>query len=85
LYSASKNFQPSPNITQINYHKGWIYNVDDNPINPVTGELDYKPEPGIPEKYLTGAPFYFYFGLTKGASAFDRFTTKWIDTDAFVE
>jgi hypothetical protein len=85
LYSASKNFQPSPNITQINYHKGWIYNVDDNLINPVTGELDYKPEPGIPEKYLTGAPFYFYFGLSKGASAFDRFTTKWIDTDAFVE
>jgi hypothetical protein len=28
-----------------------------------------------------GAPFYFYFGVTKGASAFDRFTTKWIDTD----
>jgi len=88
LYPSSKNFQPSPDINIINYHKGWIYNVDDestpDPINPATGELDYKPAPGIPDKYLMGAPFYFYFGLTKGASAFDRFTTKWIDTDGFV-
>jgi hypothetical protein len=89
LYSASKNFQPDPNINIINYHKGWIYNVDDystlsNPINDATGEFDYKPKPGLPDKYLMGAPFYFYFGLTKGASAFDRFTTKWIDTDGFV-
>jgi hypothetical protein len=90
FYSASKNFQPDPNINQINYHKGWIYNVDDystitNPINDATGEFDYKPTTGLPGEYLLGAPFYFYFGITKGASAFDRFTAKWIDTDAFVE
>ena len=89
LYSASRNFQPNPNINQINYHKGWIYNVDDysnlsNPINDATGEFDYRPKPGLPGSYLLGAPFYFYFGLTKGASAFDRFTAKWIDTDGFV-
>jgi len=90
LYAASRNFQPSPSIDQINYHKGWIYNVDDystlpaNPINDATGEFDYKPKDGIPGSYLLGAPFYFYFGLTKGASAFDRFTAKWIDTDGFV-
>lgn len=29
----------------------------------------------------TGAPYYFYFGLNKGKSAFDRFTKKWIDTE----
>jgi hypothetical protein len=89
FYSASKNFQPDPNINQINYHKGWIYNVNDysnlspNPINDATGEFDYKPKDGLPGHYLLGAPFYFYFGLTKGASAFDRFTAKWIDTDGF--
>jgi hypothetical protein len=88
LYSASRNFQPDPNINIINYHKGWIYNVDDystisNPINDATGEFDYKPKDGLPGSYLLGAPFYFYFGLTKGASAFDRFTAKWIDTDGF--
>jgi hypothetical protein len=89
LYAASRNFQPDPNINQINYHKGWIYNVNDysnlpDPINDATGEFDYKPKDGIPGSYLLGAPFYFYFGLTKGASAFDRFTAKWIDTDGFV-
>ena len=81
--NSSRTFQPDPNINIINYHKGWIYNVNDNHINSATGEFDYKPENGIPGKYNLGAPFYFYFGLTKGASAFDRFTTKWIDTDGF--
>jgi hypothetical protein len=28
-----------------------------------------------------GAPFYFYFGLKKGASAWDRFAKKWINTE----
>ena len=26
-----------------------------------------------------GAPFYFYFGLKKGKSAWDRFAKKWIN------
>ena len=29
---------------------------------------------------LTGAPFFFYFGLKTGKSAFDRFAVKWLDT-----
>jgi hypothetical protein len=74
------NFQPDPSITQIKYHKGWIYNVE-NLYNPYTEQLDYKPQPGIPGGYLMGAPFYFYFGLKQGASAFDRFSAKWIDTE----
>jgi hypothetical protein len=44
--------------------------------------LDYDPEPYIGGgPFLFGAPFYFYFGLTNGASAFDRFAAKWIDTE----
>ena len=87
LYGASKTFQPSTSVNEIKYHKGWIYNVDGpSIINPATGESDYRPEPGLGnQQYNLGAPFYFYFGLTKGASAFDRFTAKWIDTDAFVD
>ena len=27
------------------------------------------------------APFYFYFGLIKGSSAYDRFLTKWVKKD----
>jgi hypothetical protein len=85
--NGSRTFKPSPGIDEIKYNKGWIYNVDgSSTINPATGESDYKPEPGLGNgRYNLGAPFYFYFGLAKGASAFDRFTAKWIDTDAFVD
>ena len=85
LEPSSKTFQPDAGINQIKYHKGWIYNVDNGSINPETNEFDYKPEPGIPNKYLMGAPFYFYFGLTKGGSAFDRFAAKWINTEELTE
>ena len=83
-YADSKIYQPSPNINQIKYHKGWIYNVEPI-INPATEEFDYKPEPALPlVPYLFGAPYYFYFGLINGASAFDRFSAKWIDTENIV-
>jgi hypothetical protein len=81
---SSKTFQPE-NTNVINYHKGWIANYNPNVINPATNGYDYKPEPGIPDEYLMGAPFYFYFGVVKGSSAFDRFATKWIDTDAIAD
>jgi hypothetical protein len=82
-YNQSRIFQTDSNI--INYRKGWIYNVEPNFINVATNELDYKPRPGKAGQYNFGAPFYFYFGLNRGATAFDRFTAKWIDTDAFTE
>jgi hypothetical protein len=61
------------------YFKGYIYSVyPDGTLNPEFNSI----EPNSPENRLfnTGAPFYFYFGLKKGKSAFDRFTTKWLDT-----
>lgn len=75
----SKLFKPGSNNI-IKYNKGWIYNVE-NLDNPYTEQLDYDPEPGLPKQYLMGAPYYFYFGLVKGSSAFDRFSAKWIDTE----
>jgi len=85
LYEDTRIFQPSDNISNMNFHKGWIYNVDDTIINSGTGENDYNPYQEFARGYNFGAPYYFYFGLKKGASAFDRFTTKWIDTDELVE
>jgi hypothetical protein len=82
-YSDTKMFKPG-NVNIINYNKGWIYNVDINVTNLATGEANYKAKPGLPNLYNLGAPFYFYFGLKQGSSAFDRFTTKWIDTDELV-
>ena len=32
----------------------------------------------------TGAPFYFYFGLKKGQTAYDRFSRKWIPTQTIL-
>jgi len=78
-YTDSKIFQPGPSINQIKYHKGWIYNVELGLNNPYTNQLDFDAEPGFPNSYLMGAPYYFYFGLVKGASAFDRFSAKWIE------
>jgi len=34
--------------------------------------------PDAPRAINTGAPFYFYFGLKKGKTAYDRFSQKWI-------
>jgi len=66
--------------------KGYIYAVDGN------GELIAAPSawiknPGNNEEVqmvTVGAPFYFYFGLKRGASSFDRFRSKWVNTETIV-
>jgi hypothetical protein len=30
---------------------------------------------------VTGAPFFFYFGLKKGKTSFDKFTQTWLDVE----
>jgi hypothetical protein len=38
--------------------------------------------PNNPDRIVNNtAPFYFYFGLIKGSSAYDRFLTKWVKKD----
>jgi hypothetical protein len=32
-----------------------------------------------------GAPFFFYFGLKKGKTAWDKFSKKWLDFNNIVE
>ena len=50
--------------------RGYIFNVD------VNG--DYISAIGkSPAKFMVGAPFHFYFGTVKGASALDKFKTKY--------
>jgi hypothetical protein len=72
------------NSSESKYYKGYIYAVN------ASGKIDesdsnWDRNNPFPESVTVGAPFYFYFGLKKGASAFDRFTTKWIDTTTFVD
>ena len=57
------------------YIRGTQINFDNNGV----------PTESIPQNFeqtfLVGAPFYFYFGLKKGASAMDVFITKYINTE----
>jgi hypothetical protein len=83
---SSRYFRTSPNSLGLNYYPGFISAVDVNQINPVNGfynysasiaNWDYNPY-NNGKQINTGAPFYFYFGLKKGKSAYDRFAIKWI-------
>jgi len=79
LNSDSRYFRPTNN-SKSEYTKGYIYAVSG------TGSIDEsyvnwsQNTPEKPNSVTVGAPFYFYFGLKKGKSAYDRFLTKWVDT-----
>lgn len=83
------------------YHGGFIYNVDSNgeisAYPPTAGgvyeiqNVQFKPDYRTKVENYTGriitpsGPYYFYFGLTRGKSAFDRFITKWVETEDIME
>jgi hypothetical protein len=79
LYDQSKLSSYLETVNQ----KGYIYAVTGD-----TGEITADPSywdnntPVSDQELVTvGAPFHFYFGLRRGASSFDRFRTKWINTN----
>jgi hypothetical protein len=67
--------------------KGHIYSIDTRTVgspffttpmlNPLPSSID--PNPYRDRVITVGAPFYFYFGLKKGKTAWDRFAKKWIN------
>ena len=58
--------------------RGYIFNVDGDRVNyPTTGGKYIFSTQDTSSKFLVGAPFQFYFGPVKGASALDRFKTKY--------
>jgi hypothetical protein len=67
--------------------KGYIYSVERNDPNRFWTFPSYNPiktswEPNpldVINVITVGAPYYFYFGLKKGKSAWDRFAKKWIN------
>lgn len=75
-------------------YKGYIYSVDYTQINstsPYLFEYETQWRPPNPQNqepnrvFTVGAPFYFYFGLKKGKTAWDRFTRKWLDFETFTD
>jgi hypothetical protein len=57
--------------TTNNGKKGYIYNTNSN------GNTATFPA-GQNDKFVVGAPFHFYFGLSKGKSSINRYITKYI-------
>jgi hypothetical protein len=59
--------------------RAYIFQVDGDRLNyPTTGgKYTSIPDASFKSKFLVGAPFQFYFGPVKGASALDRFKTKY--------
>lgn len=62
-------FRPSTSSVNDLYARGYIFSVDVNGI--------YSPMGATSNKFIVGAPFHFYFGTKKGASALDRFKRKY--------
>jgi|694.fasta_scaffold21044_4 hypothetical protein len=92
--SLSRYFRTNTSLF-VGDRKGYIYSIDTRinpPAGPYTSPFYVTPslnplnnswDVNNPDNNLitVGAPFYFYFGLKKGASAWDRFAKKWINTE----
>jgi hypothetical protein len=82
--TASQYFAPDGNLNgnlirnYLSYPINFVSSVDAN------GNTIYTPTQALPATTVNpitlGTPFYFYFGLKQGASAMDRFITKYVDT-----
>jgi hypothetical protein len=79
LLQQSRYFRTT-NLNQTDYFRGYIYSVDGSGnLNP-----DYNywlQNPDFSESITMGAPFYFYFGLKQGSTAFDKFAQSYLDFD----
>jgi hypothetical protein len=92
LLRNSRYFRTSGSLLT-KYYRSNIYSVDPtlNMTDDARAKTQYWDknsqfgEPQFERVVNTGAPFYFYFGLNKGKSAFDRFTKKWIDTEVITD
>ena len=55
--------------------RGYIYSEDN------VGNYSINNGGIFPKKFLTGAPFQFYFGIVKGNSALDKFKSKYLNNE----
>lgn len=65
--------------------KGYIYSYDavNDEYNPDVNS--WSRNNPLPNTITVGAPFYFYFGLKKGKTAWDLFAKKWINFENITE
>jgi len=70
--------------------KGYIYSYDSNPLSPNYNQYDasrpsWNTNSPQSNAVTVGAPYYFYFGLKNGKTAWDRFIKKWINFENITE
>ena len=96
LNPTSEYFRTT-DVSHTSNFKGYIYSVKETMLNIITPTGSFVSNYGFSENnpaygswsqnsagnntVTSGAPFHFYFGLKIGKSAFDRFATKWLDTE----
>ena len=83
---SSRYFRNNVN-QETQYKKGYIYAIKPGSNGGVELSAEtfrWDKNSVDPQLVTTGAPFHFYFGLRRGASAYDRFRTKWINTSNVV-
>lgn len=67
-------FVPSNTTLDVN-QRGYIFNTD------AQGKYSAQIFSGMKSKFMIGAPFQFYFGVVKGASALDKFKQKYLPNE----
>lgn len=89
LPTGSRYFE-TINTNQSNFFKGYIYSV--TPSATSDTDLDGSVSTWNPSSTLSGqrpitagSPFFFYFGLKKGKTAWDIFARKWIKFETIVD
>lgn len=83
LKSDSRYFRTNQSSVTKDF-KGYIYSIDSSGnYNP--NVLSWNRNNPDLNTILTGAPFYFYFGLKRGKTAFDRFGQVWLDFENIEE
>jgi hypothetical protein len=71
LDRRSSGYPIAGSISDDNNIRGYLYNVN------VNGDYQTRPN-ATPNPALGGAPWYFYFGVTKGKTAINRFYTAYL-------
>ena len=91
LEKNSRYFRTNGGGLLTKYYRANIWSVDNsgNQSGSVQfWDLNSSPTPATTnsERVINvGAPFYFYFGLFQGKSAFDRFSKKWIESEVLTD
>jgi hypothetical protein len=80
--SPTSRYFRTTNLSQSDFNKGYIYAVNNNTPADISPSPTFWSRNTAPLNTITtGAPLYFYFGLKRGKSSWDRFAKKWINLE----